>query len=222
MILGVWGVGMVTATLFFESPANTSAFIAHLEQRVEAPREELPESEYEVSFDERFEDPVLVETAFTPQPEPPEPLPETPGWLLPEDPLAELDESAWKSYAPVEPEPEPEPEIVEQALPEERPALPEPTPPSAGEVDEPLAVQSPPIDYPRRAWRLGWEGTVRLRIEVDAMGIVRRVELVESSGHASLDEAAIKGFKRWAFRVRQQGEPDLRSFVKSFRFVLPD
>ncbi|MDR1613508.1 MAG: energy transducer TonB [Planctomycetota bacterium] len=50
------------------------------------------------------------------------------------------------------------------------------------------------VFYPEQARRLGIEGTVTLFVELAADGRVEDVRVVESSGHAILDNAAVKGF----------------------------
>ena len=171
------------------------------------PELELPEAELE---------PELVDAPFVPDELPPdEPAPELPDWLPPVDPLAQLER--WKARPPAPPladvVPEPQPEV----LPE---PLPEPEPPGYGEMPE--VLESPKPRYPRKALRLGWEGTVRLRISVGATGRVTRVEVVQSCGRALLDEAAVKAFEQWVFRPRKAGEPEVRRFEKPFTFRLVD
>ncbi|MGN2244984.1 energy transducer TonB [Frateuria sp. GZRR33] len=52
------------------------------------------------------------------------------------------------------------------------------------------------------------EGTVMVALEVDASGRVRDARIHESSGHARLDEAALRSVSHWAFRpATRQGEP---------------
>ena len=50
----------------------------------------------------------------------------------------------------------------------------------------------PRFDYPSAARRRGWQGRVRIGLHVEADGDLTRVHLVESSGHALLDRAAVK------------------------------
>ena len=50
--------------------------------------------------------------------------------------------------------------------------------------------------YPDAARREGWEGTVWLRFRIAADGSVESVEVDRSSGHALLDDAAIKAVRR--------------------------
>jgi protein TonB len=108
----------------------------------------------------------------------------------------------------------PEPPVAESLLKNtlaeeapEKPATP-PSPPPAKETRKTPAssdasrrameaVQeklSEYVFYPEQARRLGIEGTVTLFVELAADGRVEDVRIVESSGHASLDNAAVKGF----------------------------
>ncbi len=61
----------------------------------------------------------------------------------------------------------------------------------------------PPV-YPAVAIARRLEGTVVLRLTVDASGRVADVEVVDSSGHAALDEAAVEAIRKW------RGEPAQR------------
>jgi len=50
----------------------------------------------------------------------------------------------------------------------------------------------PRFDYPSAARRRGWQGRVRIGLHVEADGDLTRIHLLESSGHALLDKAAVK------------------------------
>jgi TonB family protein len=50
----------------------------------------------------------------------------------------------------------------------------------------------PYFEYPSTARRRGWQGRVKVGLLVEADGDLSGVHLVESSGYASLDEAAVK------------------------------
>lgn len=63
----------------------------------------------------------------------------------------------------------------------------------------PTLLHSPSIAYPPKARRRGEEGDVRCRLHVTAAGTVEKVDVVASSGHASLDEAAQEGLLAWRF-----------------------
>jgi protein TonB len=60
--------------------------------------------------------------------------------------------------------------------------------------------QASPPPYPGRAKRLGWEGTVLLRVRVDTDGRPREVVIERSSGHRLLDRSASEHvLGRWRF-----------------------
>lgn len=52
------------------------------------------------------------------------------------------------------------------------------------------------FDYPLIARRRGWEGVVHIGVHVEANGRLSRVRLVATSGHASLDRAALQSLGR--------------------------
>jgi len=52
-------------------------------------------------------------------------------------------------------------------------------------------------EYPPAAVAQRLEGTVLLRLWIDATGQVQRVELASSSGHPLLDAAAVKAVRTW-------------------------
>jgi protein TonB len=58
-----------------------------------------------------------------------------------------------------------------------------------------------PVIYPEEARRMGFEGRVLLRLSINAEGRVTRTEIIESSGHKILDEAATRAVRTW------QGKP---------------
>jgi protein TonB len=58
--------------------------------------------------------------------------------------------------------------------------------------DELLRALLPHFEYPPVARRRGWQGRVRIGLLVEADGNLSRVQLVESSGYALLDKAAMK------------------------------
>ena len=66
--------------------------------------------------------------------------------------------------------------------------------PSPGErLDEIRRRVQASVVYPERARRLGLEGTTRIQFRVGASGLAEEVSAVESSGHAELDAAALRG-----------------------------
>jgi protein TonB len=116
---------------------------------------------------------------------------------------------------PPQPERPPEPLLkntldAEDEVPAEKkpppPAPPPPTPvrPSTAPAAEKSVAKreikiaqrklSEYIYYPETARLQGWEGTVQLFVELSGEGRVEDVRVISSSGHAILDNAAIKGF----------------------------
>jgi protein TonB len=72
--------------------------------------------------------------------------------------------------------------------------------PGGGPSYGPSAVGGPNPTYPKAALDQGLEGTVTLEVTVGADGKVTAVTVAESSGHASLDAAAVRAVKRgWNF-----------------------
>lgn len=70
-----------------------------------------------------------------------------------------------------------------------------------GSADDPFlaAVMKSVEDalrYPRRARARGWSGTATLQVSVAADGTVGPIEVIESSGRALLDEAAVAAVER--------------------------
>jgi protein TonB len=66
----------------------------------------------------------------------------------------------------------------------------------------------PPL-YPPGSERRGEQGTVVLRIRVDALGHATQVDVIESSGYPALDAAARARLATWRFRPgqREDGTP---------------
>lgn len=61
-------------------------------------------------------------------------------------------------------------------------------------------ASTPKPPYPELARRRGQEGTVHVRCQVDANGLVADASLARSSGHKLLDEAALNTVRKWKFR----------------------
>jgi protein TonB len=62
-----------------------------------------------------------------------------------------------------------------------------------------------PPRYPEAARRRGEQGRVMLRVSVSTDGLPTDVEIARSSGHHTLDEAAVSAVKRWRFVPASQG-----------------
>ncbi|QEF99168.1 transport protein TonB [Stieleria maiorica] len=106
------------------------------------------------------------------------------------------------------------------------------TPPTIDAIPVPQSVglspetpvdfsSNPPPQYPAGAAQNGLEGTVLLRLRVDRNGTVTDVEVIESSGHRSLDQAAVDAVSRWKGHPAQRfGRPVASEEVLPVRFRL--
>jgi len=74
--------------------------------------------------------------------------------------------------------------------------------PGPGVAPSLLANPKPP--YPKRARKRGIEGRVLLRVRVDVAGNSATVKMLQSSGHAMLDTAAVKAVRKWRFVPAQR------------------
>jgi protein TonB len=67
--------------------------------------------------------------------------------------------------------------------------------------------------YPRLAVRRGYEGTTLLRVHIMQDGRVSAVEIKESSGYGSLDQAARNAVGNWLFTPARSGGRPVASWV---------
>jgi periplasmic protein TonB len=67
--------------------------------------------------------------------------------------------------------------------------------------------------YPRAARRRGLEGKLVLRVTVNAQGRPDVVKVLESSGHALLDDAAIRAVARWQFQPGRRGTAPVQASI---------
>ncbi len=78
-----------------------------------------------------------------------------------------------------------------------------------------------PPTYPPQSRRLGEEGKVVLRVELDEQGSVAAAAVASGSGHARLDQAALAAVKTWRCTPAQRdGRPARAVALQPFRFVL--
>ncbi|WP_309476989.1 energy transducer TonB [Trinickia acidisoli] len=60
-------------------------------------------------------------------------------------------------------------------------------------------LHNPAAAYPPVALQRGWQGTVLMNVHVLASGCAQGVSVIESSGHALLDDAAVATVSGWRF-----------------------
>jgi len=59
--------------------------------------------------------------------------------------------------------------------------------------------------YPVMARRRGYEGKILLDVLVNSRGLVSDIKIKHSSGHQSLDTAAVETVKNWLFTPASEG-----------------
>jgi protein TonB len=91
-----------------------------------------------------------------------------------------------------------------------------------GEVlARPLYTTNPPPPYPRLARKLGHEGVVQLEALISVAGRVDDLRIAASSGHESLDAAALEAVRSWRFSAgRRNGQPVAMRIRVPVRFSL--
>lgn len=117
----------------------------------------------------------------------------------------------------------------EPVAPPPPPAIEAPAPPPArpaGPVTlgAELAVSCPERaapTYPPLSRRMGEEGKVVLRVELDEQGHVSAARVATASGFPRLDEAALAAVKTWRCNpARRDGQPVRAVALQPFKFVL--
>lgn len=174
-----------------------------------APREAL------TLFVNFIEPPAPARQEEAKQPQPPKPK-------APEKPRPRQIVAAAPVVAPTDyiaPPPPPAPAIEAPAPPAAPPA---PSAPLALSTE--LAVHCPERTapaYPSVSRRLGEEGTVVLRVELDDSGRVAAARVHSGSGHARLDEAALAVVYGWRCTpAERNGRPVRATALQPFKFVL--
>lgn len=85
-----------------------------------------------------------------------------------------------------------------------------------------LASERTPFRYPPEAWREGVGGETRVRIHIDRRGRVDSAYVVDSSGHAALDSAALAGARKLEYRPARQGDRPVAVWaVLPVRYPMP-
>lgn len=81
---------------------------------------------------------------------------------------------------------------------------------NTGDNRQPYVVFGPRPSYPPEARAGGREGKVRIKVLIAENGTPGEIQLAESSGSASLDEAALTALHRWRFQpALRNGQPVL-------------
>jgi len=70
---------------------------------------------------------------------------------------------------------------------------------------KPSSISQPRPSYPSSARRAGHEGTVMVSFTVGTNGRVSAIRVTNSSGHQSLDSAAVSTISKWQFKPARNG-----------------
>lgn len=102
---------------------------------------------------------------------------------------------------------------------------PVPAPHHADAIEPPhfnvAYLNNPRPAYPPIARKLGLEGLVLLRVDVNAKGTPEKVVIAQTSGASLLDEAAIKAVQGWTFVPARRGDTPIAHPVEvPIRFQL--
>jgi periplasmic protein TonB len=82
-------------------------------------------------------------------------------------------------------------------------------------------LHNPSPVYPEMAAFLGYQGTSFIRVSVSAQGVSQKVEVLRSSGHGELDQAAVAALRKWRFTpANLDNHPVADSVVIVVRFIL--
>ena len=155
------------------------------------------------------------------EPKAPPPKPVTRERPQPRQLVAEAPVLSPADYVAPPPPPQPVPVIEAPAAP---PAPPTPSPAGPVAMSSELAVACPERaapSYPAQSRKLGEQGTVVLRVELDESGHVAVVRVDRGSDHARLDEAAIAAIRTWRCNpATRNGRPVRATALQPIKFVL--
>lgn len=166
-----------------------------------------------------------------PPPEPPKPPPPKEVKLIKKQKPIELPKPAPVLVAeapviaptePVAPPPPPEP-IKEAPAPEPVVEAPPAKPAAPVQItgDMLQCSQKSEPNYPPASRRMGEQGSVKLRLELDETGHITSAKVIESSGHTRLDNAGLATVKNWRCQAAtRDGQPVRAVALQTFDFIL--
>ena len=108
----------------------------------------------------------------------------------------------------------PFPDIPEESVIETETKIASIPPAKVVREARPAYKDNPRPQYPKRARRRGYEGTVILEVLVDGNGRVKELRMLTSSGHSVLDKAALKSVKGWLFEPGMVGDEKMDMWVR--------
>lgn len=131
--------------------------------------------------------------------------------IAPSNPLKSRPAPAATTPPPIATDAGPEPRNTSTSTsPESQPTSEPLTEPSFGAA----YLRNPAPIYPGVAQQRGWQGTVMLKVHVLASGRPDHVGLASSSGHESLDDAALEAVTNWRFTPARRGDQAIDGWVQ--------
>ena len=162
-----------------------------------------------------------------PPPEPPKPIPQKVSLDKPHPveqpkPAPVLVANAPVSSADDTVAPPPVPEPVVETPPAPAAEVPQPSIPVILTSELSLACPvRPDPDFPASSRRLGEQGHVVLRVELDETGRIASVKVVQSSGFRRLDDASLTAVKNWQCNAAVRNGNKVRGIaMQPFDFIL--
>jgi protein TonB len=163
-----------------------------------------------------------------PPPEPPKPPPKKVElvkqkpitWPQPA-PILVAEAPVTSPIEPIAPPPLPQPIIETPPAPViEEPIKPAQLVVMSSELSLACPNRSPP-NYPAISRRLGEQGQVKLKVELDKTGRVTSARVVESSGYKRLDDAGLAAVKSWRCNpATRDGKPVRAIALQPLDFIL--
>ncbi|WP_222564359.1 energy transducer TonB [Novilysobacter antarcticus] len=88
---------------------------------------------------------------------------------------------------------------------------------------QPMAVETPPPEYPEELACAGIEGVVGVLLTIGVDGIPKNVKVEDTSGHPQLDQSAVDAVKGWKFQAgTSRGKPAESPLRVPVKFTAPD
>ena len=118
-----------------------------------------------------------------------------------------------------------EPNLFPTPTPKPEPQeIPKPQPEPERELFRPAKVRSAPKPaYPADAKAKNQEGIVVVRLQISEEGRVTDASIVTSSGVSSLDEASLRGVRRWTYEPARRGQTNVATSLSArLRWRLTD
>ncbi|MGB5422463.1 MAG: energy transducer TonB [Desulfobacterales bacterium] len=156
--------------------------------------------------------PPIVKSAPAKQDRPVEPKRPAPPDQTPPPPLESVPDESSQGNDATAPPPQEGTTAFDMAI--TGPVSSQPAPLSVLEAALPEYSKNPPISYPKRARRKGYEGTVVLEVLVNRNGQVDDLRILASSGYAILDRSAVNSVKSWSFKPAKKGKDAVDMWVK--------